>query len=173
MGRFSLGPSEREARVWHAPYTHSEGFGADQFSEAVIASGKPDSVLTQVFVRMQPVGKPSGNGARYGFHYNADPGKAWWEIKYDGVTTAETRVWINATPPPPGSGDTLRIEVTGTSPVVIKGFHNGVEIISVTDAEDARITATGLPGMVARAKGGTTVAPSSPIFASWKGGNSP
>lgn len=147
-------------------------FGANQFSEAVISSDKASNILTQVFVRQQPVGTPSGNGARYGFHYNADPGKAWWEIKYDGVVTADVRVWMNATAPAPAPGDRMRIEVTGTDPVIISGYHNGVEIISVTDTAAQRIAVTGHSGMVERNAMGTS-APSnnSPVFESWCGGD--
>lgn len=146
-------------------------FGANQFSEAVISSDKASNILTQVFVRQQPVGTPSGNGARYGFHYNADPGKAAWEIKYDGVSTGETRVWMNATATAPAPGDRIRVEVTGSDPVVIRGSHNGVEIISVTDTATQRIAVTGHSGMVERNAIGTS-APSnnSPVFESWCGG---
>ena len=150
---------------------YSTTFGADQFSEAVIASNKPAQILTQVFVRQQPVGTPNGNGARYGFHYNADPGKAWWEIKYDGVVSAETRVWMNALAPAPMPGDRIRIEVRGSNPVVIRGLHNGIEIVTVTDAEPQRIATTGHSGLVERPAGSSTPpAANSPVWASWCGG---
>lgn len=149
-------------------------FDADQFSEAVIAPDKPAQILTQVFVRQQPVGVPNGNGARYGFHYNADPGKAWWEIKYDGVVSAETRVWMNTSAPPPQPGDRIRIDVRGTDPVVLRGLHNGVELITVTDAEPQRIAATGHSGLVERNAGATTPpAANSPVWESWCGGELP
>ena len=150
---------------------YSTTFAANQFSEAVISPDKPAQILTQVFVRQQPVGTPSGNGARYGFHYNADPGKAWWEIKYDGVVSAETRVWMNASAPPPMPGDRIRIEVRGTNPVQIRGLHNGIELISVSDSEPQRIATTGHSGVVER-PAGNSMPPmaNSPVFESWCGG---
>src|SRR3989338_6507598 len=39
--------------------------GVDQFSEAGISSDKPDSMLTQVYVRHS-----TNDNARYGFHWN-------------------------------------------------------------------------------------------------------
>lgn len=145
-------------------------FTADQISEGVISADKPANILTQVFVRQQPVGMPSGNGARYGFHYNADPGDAQWEIKYDGVMTAETRVWTNATAAAPVPGDRIRIEVRGTDPVEIRGLHNGIEILSVLDTAPQRIAATGHSGVVERNAGGTSALPNSPVWESWCGG---
>lgn len=150
---------------------YSTTFAPDQFSEAVISPDKPAQILTQVFVRQQPVGTPNGNGARYGFHYNADPGKAWWEIKYDGVASAETRVWMNASAPAPVPGDRIRIEVRGTNPVVIRGLHNGIELINVMDSEPQRLGTTGHSGVVERPAGSSTPPPAnSPVFESWCGG---
>ena len=147
-------------------------FGADQFSESEIAADKPGQILTQVFARQQPFGVPEGNGARYGFHYNADPGKAWWEIKYDGVSTPNTRVWTNDVAPAPVPGDTIRIEVRGSDPVLLKGFHNGVEVLSVTDAEPQRISATGKSGVVERPAATSEPPPTnSPVFERWCGGD--
>ena len=150
---------------------YSTTFGADQFSEAVIASDKPAGILTQVFVRQQPFGVPNGNGARYGFHYNADLGQAQWEIKYDGVSSAETRRWTNAVPAAPVPGDTIRVEVRGSDPVVVVGFHNGTEVVSAMDAEPQRIAVTGHSGIVERPAGGTSPPPNSPVFESWCGGD--
>jgi hypothetical protein len=150
---------------------YSTTFVADQFSEAVISTDKPPQILTQVFVRQQPVGTPNGNGARYGFHYNADPGKAWWEIKYDGVMSAETRVWMNANATAPVPGDRIRIEVRGTDPVMLRGLHNGVEILTVSDTAAQRISVTGHSGVVERNAGSATLPPAnSPVFESWCGG---
>lgn len=150
---------------------YSTTFAADQFSEAVISPDKPAQVLTQVFVRQQPVGTPNGNGARYGFHYNADPGKAWWEIKYDGVASAETRVWMNSTAPAPVPGDRLRLEVRGTNPVMLRALHNGVEILAISDSEPQRIATTGHSGVVERPAGSSAPPPAnSPVFESWCGG---
>lgn len=152
---------------------YSTMFAADQVSEAVISVDKPASILTQVFVRQQPVGVPNGNGARYGFHYNADPGDARWEIKYDGVMTAETRVWTNTTAAAPVPGDRIRIEVRGTDPVELRGLHNGVEILSVVDSSPQRIAVTGYSGVVERNAGGTSALPNSPVWESWCGGALP
>ncbi len=147
-------------------------FGGDQFSEAVISDEKPAQILTQVFVRQQPFGQPDGNGARYGFHYNADPGKAWWEIKYDGVSSGNTRVWMNADEPAPVPGDTIRIEVRGSDPVVLTGYHNGRAILSIEDGESERIPATGHSGLVERNAGDSPLPPpDSPVFESWCGGD--
>ena len=63
--------------VWTA-----SAFRADQFSEATIASDIDPNMLTQVFVRRR-----TSDLARYGFHWNGDPGRSQWEIKYDGVPT--------------------------------------------------------------------------------------
>jgi len=160
--------------TWAFVSWRADSFCADQFSEAKIAANKPTAILTQVFARKQPNGVPNGNGARYGFHYNADPGKAWWEIKYDGVITADVRILAtNSAAAAPIPGDVLRIEVRGTSPVIIRGFHNSVEVVSAMDSASSRITPSGLPGMVARAAGGSSAPDDSPIFASWRGGELP
>ncbi len=148
-------------------------FTADQFCEAVIADGRPDTLLTQVYVRRR-----TNDLARYGFHFNDenDDGTGIanprWEIKYDGVPTPQTRILASVSATMPQPGDSLRIEVRGTSPVLIKGFHNGVEVISATDSAHQRITTSGVVGMVSRLRrGGYTAPPNSPVFASWRGGS--
>jgi len=149
-------------------------FDADQFCEAVTADTKPDTLLTQVYVRRR-----ASDLARYGFHFNDENPDGTgidnprWEIKYDGVPTAQTRT-LSSVPTAilPRPGDVLRIEVRGTSPVTIKGFHNGVEVVSATDSAHQRITTTGPVGMVSRLRrGGYTAPPNSPVFASWRGGS--
>jgi hypothetical protein len=162
--------AQTEPSTWcYAAYATT--FAADQFSEAVISTDKPVEILTQVFVRQQPLGTPSGNGARYGFHYNADPGEAQWEIKYDGVASAETRRWTNATAAAPMPGDTIRLEARGSDPVMLVGFHDGVEVVVAIDAEPQRIAATGHTGVVERPSGGSPPPPNSAVFESWCGGD--
>jgi hypothetical protein len=154
--------------IWCFVVWTASTFDADQFSEVVTAAGKPDSLLTQVYVRQR-----ASDLARYGFHFNNENTTTnipRWEIKYDGVPSAQTRILASVPASMPAPGDTLRIEVRGTDPVVIAGFHNGVQVISATDSDHQRITTTGPAGMVSRLSSGTTARPNSPIFASWKGG---
>jgi len=134
---------------------------------------EPDTMLTQVYVRRR-----TNDLARYGFHFNDENedgtgiANPRWEIKYDGVPTAQTRILASVPATMPQPGDTLRIEVRGTSPVLIKGFHNGMEVISATDSAHQRITASGVVGMVSRVRrGGFTAPPNSPVFAGWRGGS--
>lgn len=148
-------------------------FDADQFCEAIIADARPDTLLTQVYVRRRP-----SDLARYGFHFNDENADGTgianprWEIKYDGVPTAQTRILASVPAAMPAPGDTLRIEVRGTLPVLIIGFHNGQQVISATDTNHQRITTTGPVGMVSRLRRGDyTAPPNSPVFASWRGGS--
>ena len=154
--------------IWCFVVWKASSFDADQFSEVVTATGKPDSLLTQVYVRQR-----AADLARYGFHFNNENTTTnipRWEIKYDGVPTAQTRILAAVPATMPAPGDTLRIEVRGTDPVVITGFHNGVRVISATDSAHQRITTTGPAGMVSRLSSGQNAPPNSPIFAAWKGG---
>ncbi len=146
----------------------ASAFDANQFSEIIIADGKPSTMLTQVYVRRR-----ASDLARYGFHFNpeSDPANPRWEIKYDGVPSAQTRILASVPGTGTAPGDRLRIEVRGSSNVVIKGFHNGVEVISATDAAHQRITNSGPAGMVSRYSLGTTPPPNVPVFASWRGGS--
>src|SRR5688572_31735289 len=57
-------------------------FQADQFSEAATALDGDPGMLEQVFVRRR-----ASDAARYGFHWNGDPGALRWELKFDGVPT--------------------------------------------------------------------------------------
>jgi hypothetical protein len=147
-------------------------FDTDQFSEIVVASGKPGTMLFQVYVRRR-----ASDLARYGFHFDDENGSGGianprWEIKYDGVPGPQTISLATVAATMPAPGDTLRIEATGTDPVVIKGFHNGQQVISVADTNHQRITTTGPVGMVSRLRSGPYSAPANvPIFASWKGGS--
>jgi hypothetical protein len=154
--------------IWCFVVWNASTFDVDQFSEVVTAAGKPDSLLTQVYVRQR-----ASDLARYGFHFNNENTTTnipRWEIKYDGVPSAQTRILASVPATMPAPGDTLRIEVRGTAPVIITGFHNGLQVISATDSAHQRITTTGPAGMVSRLSSGTTAPPNSPIFASWKGG---
>jgi hypothetical protein len=154
--------------IWCFVVWTASTFDADQFSEVITAPGKPDSLLTQVYVRQR-----ASDLARYGFHFNNENTTTnipRLEIKYDGVPTAQTRILASVPATMPAPGDTLRIGVRGKDPVVITGFHNGVQVISATDSAHQRITTTGPAGMVSRLSSGTTAPSNSPIFASWKGG---
>ena len=75
----------------------------------------------------------ASDNARYGFHWN-DESTFKWEIKFDGVPTAQTRIVGSAAGTAPQLGDTLRVEARGN---VIKGFHNGVEVVSATDTDQS------------------------------------
>ena len=154
--------------IWCFVVWKASSFDADQFSEVITATGKPDSLLTQVYVRQR-----ASDLARYGFHFNNENTTTnipRWEIKYDGVPADQTRLLASVPAPMPAPGDTLRIEVRDTDPVVITGFHNGVQVICATDSAHQRITTTSPAGMVSRLSSGQTAPPNSPIFASWKGG---
>ncbi len=144
----------------------ASAFGADQFSEATIAPDIDPNMLTQVFVRRR-----ASDLARYGFHWNGDPGRSQWEIKYDGVPTAQTRVLASLAGPGPAPGDVLRIEVEGTDPVVIRGYHNSRLELTASDAALQRIAIASPCGVVARMSQGFVNTPPTPIFASWSGGS--
>jgi hypothetical protein len=151
-------------------------FGADQFSEAIIAAGKPDTMLTEVFVRRR-----MSDAARYALVFtdeNADGtgiANPRWELRYDGVAAAQVRILASAPAmAAPQPGDTLRVEARGTSSVGLKGFHNGVEVVAAVDSAAQRITAGGPVGMAARLRrGGYTAPANAPLFASWRGGTAP
>ncbi len=140
-------------------------FGVNQWSEAVVSTDIDPNMLTQVYVRLRDADR-----ARYGFHWNGDPGNSRWEIKYDGVPTIQTRILASLDSPPPAPGDTLTIAIEGVDPVVIRGYHNGERVLMATDAEPQRIVGAGLAGVVARMRQGTANTPPTPIFESWAGG---
>jgi len=161
VGGSDLGMTAASGMVgvnWNTPVS------ADQFCETVISEGVAPNMLRQVYVRRR-----ASDGARYGLHWNVTDGGRW-EIKYDGVPTAQTRyVALSAGPTGPAPGDTLRLEVRGDPPS-FKGFHNGAEIISGVDAETNRITG-GLVGMAYRLDVGTGTTYPTPVFESWRGGS--
>lgn len=138
-------------------------FGVDQFSEAVVASGKDANMMVQVHVRRQ-----SSTLARYGFHYNVEKTPKVWEIKYDGVPTADTRIIASLAGTGPTGGDVIRIEARGRE---IRGYLNGQQVIVATDNATNAILAAGGTGMTTRMAGGTTTTYPAPIVASWKGGS--
>jgi hypothetical protein len=140
-------------------------FGADQWSETTLSNDVDPNMLMQVYVRRR-----SGDLARYAFHWNGDPGRDRWEIKYDGVPTAQTRILASAAGSPPLPGDRLRIEARGTSPVVLRGFHNGELLLEADDGAPERIVVAGMTGVIARPKQGSTVTPPVAIFECWSGG---
>lgn len=140
---------------------------ADQFSEATIASDIINNMLTQVFVRRRTT-----DSARYAFHYNKGPDVVTprWEIKYDGVPTAQTRILVSSTVAQPSPGDILRLEVSGSNPVLLKGYQNGALILSTSDSAATAIV-SGQPGVTFRLALETTTTYPSPVFESWSGGN--
>jgi hypothetical protein len=140
-------------------------FGADQWSEAELSANIDPALLTQVFARWR-----AADGARYGFHWNGDPGNSRWEIKYDGVPSAQTRILARVDGPGPQPGDSLRIEVDGRNPVVIRGYHRGQLKLRAVDGEPQRITEPGMPGLVSRPRTGSSVTPPISVFESWSGG---
>lgn len=141
---------------------------ADQFSEGLISSNKVKNMLTQVSVRRR-----SSDGARYAFHYNEGPNVVapGWEIKYDGVPTAQTRILAtNRTPPAPKPGDRLRLEVRNSNPVSLKGYLNGVLVLSATDSSASRVL-NGSPSLVYRLQLNTTTTYPTAVWESWTGGS--
>jgi hypothetical protein len=134
---------------------------ADQFSEAVISSDADRQAMFQVFVRRRASDK-----ARYGFHCVAvgkdgQPADPWWGLKLDGIPNGRDLAKVAA--PRLMPGDVIRIEVAGH---VIKGFHNGVEIIRATDST---LVKPGEPGMALNV--GLVNSFPTPLFSSWRGGS--
>ncbi len=142
---------------------------ADQFSEATISPNKVSSMLTQVFVRRR-----SSDSARYAFHYDADPNDGLvdeWQLKYDGVPTAQVRILAsNNTVSGPQNGDVLRLEVRATNPVELKGYRNGALVLSATDSAASSIS-NGTPGLTMRLGVGTTTTYPTAVFENWSGGS--
>lgn len=143
----------------------AQQFGADQFSEIVIAAGRDPNLMVQVHVRRQ-----SGTLARYGFHFNRERNPEAWEIKYDGVPTPETRILTSLAAPGPAGGDVMRIEARGR---VISGYTNGRLLLSAVDNAANAILLGGGTGITSRMAAGTTTTYPAPIAASWKGGTLP
>lgn len=130
---------------------------ADQFSEAELSAELASDSVQQVFVRRR-----ASDGARYGFHWN--PRESRWEIKLDGVPTAQTRILgSNREAKPPAAGDILRLEIRGRA---LRGLHQGKEVIAATDDGESAID-TGAPGLTFFTRG--TAFPVR-VFSAWKGG---
>lgn len=140
-------------------------FSSDQFGEAELSSAIDPYMLTQVYVRHR-----ASDNARYGFHWNGDPGNSRFEIKFDGVPTAQTRILAKLDAPGPRPGDRLRLEVQGTDPVILRGFHQGRLVVTGVDSAPNRITTAAEPGLVARMAQGKVNTPPTAIFESWRGG---
>ncbi|GEM_PF-5741440 len=140
-------------------------FPANQYSEIMISPDKIDSMLVQVFVRRR-----SSDNARYGFHWNPSYGGRW-EIKYDGVPSAQTRILDSMIAPVPLNGDTLRLEIQG---MTLRGYHNGIIVVQATDTAFSAsnpITTTGVPGVAFRFNStGFPASYPSPVVEEWNGG---
>jgi len=127
----------------------------------VIALGKDPNMLVQAHVRRQ-----STTLARYGFHYNPEKTPAVWEIKYDGVPTAQVRILVSVAGAAPVAGDVMRIEARGRE---ISGYLNGQRILVATDDTPSAILSAGGTGITARLMVGTSTTYPVPIVASWRG----
>ncbi|MFY9344518.1 MAG: hypothetical protein WAT39_18640 [Planctomycetota bacterium] len=141
-------------------------FAANQFNEVTTATNMSPDMLTQVFVRQRLT-----DNARYGFHWNGDGTNSRWEIKFDGVPTAQTRLIATLPGPGPAPGSTLRLEVYGSDPVVLRAFVNGQPLLAGTDPAPNRITGAGRPGLVGRLRTGVAYTPPMPIFEQWRSGS--
>ena len=153
-------------------------FNADQFTEAVISADKDPKMLTMVSARWR-----ASDGARYGLAYDDDPGDGFWIIKYDGVPTRHTRTVSQlhlsdqgltveefSPTPAPQHGDTLRIEVRGSNPVEIMGFHNGNLVLRAKDTASERIIA-GRSSLAYRLAHESVTKYPTPAFGSWTAGS--
>ncbi len=142
-----------------------ETFGPDQFCEATIPLDVVGDWAHQVYVRWRP-----RDGARYGFGYDNDPGQEFfgsWYFKYDGVPSAQTRVFATAPGVLPQPGDVLRVEVEGLS---LRGYHNGRLVLEATDTDPSQIL-DGEPGLAARwATGNQSTAQTAKVWEDWAGG---
>ncbi len=144
--------------------------GADQFSEARSSTGLVSNMQHQVFARRR-----TSDGARYALHYNPEaanniiPASPQWEIKYDGVASAQTRLIATSSLPAPSPGDTLRLEVRGSSTVELKAYHNGILIMTATDTDANRVI-SGPPGLVFREFVGASITYPSPVWENWSAG---
>jgi len=123
---------------------HAVVLGGDQFAQMEIALGMPSFMLGQVFVRFR-----STDNARYGFHYNGDSGKDRWEIKYDGVPTAQTKILASINGISFSGGDRLRFRATGRDPVVLSAYVNDRLVLETQDNSAVRI-GNGSVGAVSR-----------------------
>lgn len=139
-------------------------FTPDQFNVCTTVWSMNPIMRVQVFVRRR-----ASDAARYGFHWNSTATPVpQWEIKYDGVPTAQTRLLATTSDEPGlGVGDVLRIEVAG-SPPTIRGYRNGAVVLEASDTHADQI-ASGQPGMAFSPAGGVSVS-RSPVCESWSGG---
>jgi len=159
------GPEPPQTAIGIASWSGS-AVGADQFSEVTVSADLAAEMLVQAYARRR-----ASDAARYGFHYAADPGVSpEWQLKYDGVPTAQTRILARAPAPPLRPGDTIRIEVRGTDPVRLAGYHNGVSVLSATDSARSAIHG-GPPGVAFRLMIGSTTRFPTPVVERWRGGD--
>jgi hypothetical protein len=142
-------------------------FPPDQPGEATI----PTDVDARGSIRSTVRWRES-DWARYGFGYNGDPGQPGyrtWYFKYDGVASAQTRVFATAPAPmSPQPGDRLRVEIVGYT---LKGFWNGTLVLEGTDTDPTKIGG-GAPGLAARwATGNISTTAPVKVWESWSGGS--
>ena len=142
-------------------------FAADQFSDATIPTDATPGWIYQVYVRWRAVDR-----ARYGFGYNGDPSQPStgnWIFKYDGVPTAQTRVFAMAPASGiPQPGDRIRLEIEGDT---LRGYWNGALVLQATDTDASKI-ATGVPGLGARwATGNQQTTITAKVWEAWSGGS--
>jgi hypothetical protein len=141
---------------------------AAQFAEIAVAPGKPDSMLVQAYVRQR-----LSDDARYGFHYNGDPGSSRWEIKYDGVPSAETRVLAAVDGDAPAPGDTLRLRVSGLAPVLLSAYVDDRLVLEAADTSSSRISGGPVGTVGRRTKDGPFISGDIPIVDTFSAGSCP
>lgn len=136
---------------------------ADQFAETEISGGMPATELARgVFVRRR-----ASDGARYQFHYDfngtdADP-RGQWQLKLDGVPTAQARLLAVGFQPAPSAGDVIRVEAEGST---IRGLVNGQVYLTATDTA----LTGGTIGLASTTAGATFPVTNQPAFARFAGG---
>lgn len=158
------GPAPPQTAIGIATWVGSR-IGPDQYSEATVPGDIADEMLVQAYVRRR-----DSDSARYGFHYDDDPGDVpEWQIKFDGVPTAQTRILARASGPALRPGDTVRIEARGSGPVRLDGYVNGTLVLSATDGHAGAIP-EGRPGVAFRFGVGTTGSFPAPAVERWRGG---
>ena len=145
-------------------------FSPDQYCEGVISPDKIDSMWAQVFVRRR-----TSDAARYAFHWSdrdTVAGYGWWDIKYDGVPSPQTRIVASVLGNAPAAGDTLRLEVitNGSGYPELRGYHNGIMVVTGIDSAAVRIM-DGEPGMAFRFRLGWPATWPSKVFEEWNGGS--
>ena len=99
----------------------------------------------------------------------SQPNYGEWIFRYDGVASPAIRLVANATATtPPAPGDTLRVEIVGST---LKGYLNGELVLEGTDS-DASAIADGRPGLAARlTTGDGTLAADTKIWESFAAGD--